>query len=206
MVESTANQSAMISVLIQDLAKADKYYHIECEASATVEDLKCLINIESNIAVEQQVLYFKQETLRVDTKRLDEIGINNNDMINLGVSNLSTEDQNLMGAFFSQLNTPKSTGPRMNQQQLLNQMFHNVQNERIRREVQQIRDMFATDAAFKMRLTANDPTLAAALEAGNNQETEKIVSERMKEIFEKQRAEQTRLARLRNADPNDAEA
>ena len=90
MVEST--QSAMISLLIQDLAKNDTFYHIECEANATVEDLKCLINIESSIEVERQVLYFKQETLRVDTKRLNEIGINNNDMINLGVSNLSTDD------------------------------------------------------------------------------------------------------------------
>ena len=43
----------MISLLIQDLAHNDKFYHIECEATATVEDLKCLINIESNIAVER---------------------------------------------------------------------------------------------------------------------------------------------------------
>ena len=47
---------------------------------------------------------------------------------------------------------------------------------------------------------------AVTLEIGIDQETEKIVSERMKEVFEKQRAEQTRLARLRNADPNDIEA
>ena len=43
----------MISLLIQDLQQNDKFYHIECEATATVEDLKCLINIESNIAVER---------------------------------------------------------------------------------------------------------------------------------------------------------
>ena len=116
------------------------------------------------------MLYFKQETLRVDTKRLNEIGIHNNDMVNLGVSNLSTEDQNLMGAFFSHIQTtPRQARPRMNQQQLLNQMFHNVQNERVRQETEKIRTMYATDAAFKMRLTANDPTLAEALESGNNQ-------------------------------------
>ena len=116
------------------------------------------------------MLYFKQETLRVDTKRLNEIGINNNDMVNLGVSNLSTEDQNLMGAFFSNIQTtPRQARPRMNQQQLLNQMFHNVQNERVRQETEKIRTMYATDAAFKMRLTASDPTLAEALESGNNQ-------------------------------------
>ena len=43
----------MISLLIQDLEKADQFYHIECEANATVEGLKCLINIESNIDVER---------------------------------------------------------------------------------------------------------------------------------------------------------
>ena len=57
-----------------------------------------------------------------------------------------------------------------------------------------------------MRLTASDPTLAEALESGNNQQLEKIIKERMKEIFDKQRAEQTRLAKLQNADPNDVEA
>ena len=73
------------------------------------------------------MLYFKQDALRDDSKRLNELGINNNDMVNLGVSNLSTEDQNLMGAFFSNIpGTAKQAKPRMNQQQLLNQMFHNV--------------------------------------------------------------------------------
>ena len=43
----------MITLLIQDLQKSDAYYHIECEANATVEDLKCLINIESGIEVER---------------------------------------------------------------------------------------------------------------------------------------------------------
>ena len=69
-----------------------------------------------------------------------------------------------------------------------------------------IRTMYSTDAAFKMRLTANDPTLASALESGNQQQIEKIIKERMEEIFKKQRAEQTRLAKLQNADPNDIEA
>ena len=106
-------------------------------------------------------------------------------MVNLGVSNLSTEDQNLMGAFFSAIPaSAKSVKPqRLNQQQLLNQMFHNVQNERIRQEVQKIKEMYATDAAFKMRLTANDPTLAEVLESGDSQKIEKIVNDRMKEQF-----------------------
>jgi len=37
----------MISLLIQDLRTDDKFYHVECELESTVEDLKCLINIES---------------------------------------------------------------------------------------------------------------------------------------------------------------
>ena len=106
----------MISLLIQDLQQNDKFYHIECEATATVEDLKCLINIESNIAVERQVLYFKHQSLRNDNARLNELSINNNDMINLGISNLSTEDQNLMGAFFSNIKTTGPAQPKMNQQ------------------------------------------------------------------------------------------
>ena len=35
----------MISLLIQDLEKADTFYHIECEHNATVEDLKVLITL-----------------------------------------------------------------------------------------------------------------------------------------------------------------
>ena len=43
----------MITLLIQDLNKDDAYYHVECEANATVEDLKCLINIQAGLEVER---------------------------------------------------------------------------------------------------------------------------------------------------------
>lgn len=45
--------SRMITLLIQDLAKDEIFYHIECDDDATVEDLKCLITVQSNIQVEQ---------------------------------------------------------------------------------------------------------------------------------------------------------
>ena len=52
----------------------------------------------------------------------------------------------------------------------------------------------------------NDPDLASALDAKDNNKIEKIVGGRLKEHFEKQKKDQERLAKLRNADPNDIEA
>ena len=46
-------QTQMIALLIQDLRMDDKFYHVECEPDSTVEDLKCLVNIQSEVAVEQ---------------------------------------------------------------------------------------------------------------------------------------------------------
>ena len=51
-------------------------------------------------------------------------------------------------------------------------------------ETQKIKQMYATDLSLKTRLAQNDPQLASALESGNNQEIEKIISERMKTMFE----------------------
>ena len=85
-------------------------------------------------------------------------------------------------------------------------MFHNLQNERLRQETLKVKQMYAADPGFKYRITQNDPQLAQALESGNNSEVEKIIKERMKVMFDKQRAEQEKLARLQNADPNDIEA
>ena len=39
--------------------------------------------------------------LTQDNRKLNEIGIVNNDMINMGVSKLNTDEQNLMNAFFA---------------------------------------------------------------------------------------------------------
>lgn len=46
----------------------------------------------------------------------------------------------------------------------------------------------------------------SALDSGNDKQLEKIVYDRLKEVMDKQKAEQERMYRLRNADPNDIEA
>ena len=98
----------MISLLIHDLGKDDVFYHVECEETATVEDLKCLISIQSNVGVEQQVLYFKQDIMRPDEKPINFFGIKDNDMINVGKSNLSAADQDLLAGFMSNMKQSKS--------------------------------------------------------------------------------------------------
>jgi hypothetical protein len=55
-------------------------------------------------------------------------------------------------------------------------------------------------------LKANNPELGAALEANDNRLIEKIVGEKLKAQFDAQKREQERMAKLMNADPNDAEA
>lgn len=48
-----------LSLLVQDLSKDEKFYHIEIESDATVEELKCLIAIESTIDPEKQILSYR---------------------------------------------------------------------------------------------------------------------------------------------------
>ena len=38
-------QAKVLNLLIQDLGKDDVFYHIECEDTASIEDLKCLITL-----------------------------------------------------------------------------------------------------------------------------------------------------------------
>jgi hypothetical protein len=77
-------------LLVQDLSKEDKFYHIEIDAAATVEELKCLVAIESTIDPERQILTYRQAVLKIDSKKLVEgYGIQNNDMINMQTSNLN---------------------------------------------------------------------------------------------------------------------
>jgi hypothetical protein len=56
---SGAASQRMISLVIQDLRFANKFFDIECEIDSSVEDIKCLINIESQVEVEKQELYFR---------------------------------------------------------------------------------------------------------------------------------------------------
>lgn len=75
--------------MVQDLSHNDKFYHVEIDTDATVEELKCLIAIESTIDPERQVLYYRQEIMNKDTKKVRDYGITNNDMINLSITNLN---------------------------------------------------------------------------------------------------------------------
>lgn len=97
---------------MQDLSANDKFYHIEVDVDATVEELKCLIAIESTLDPERQVLYYRQAIL-TDSKRLKDCGITNNDMINLSITNLNQADQDLMANFFNKMNKNGGAKPRM---------------------------------------------------------------------------------------------
>jgi hypothetical protein len=87
-------------------------------------------------------------------------------------------------------------------------MFHNAQAQRVREETMMLCQHWDSDPNFRKRLQDNDPELAKALtnRQGDTAAVEKIISERLKEVMAKKRAEQERLMKLRNADPNDVEA
>ncbi len=200
-----AASQRMISLVIQDLREANKFIDIECEVDSSVEDIKCLINIELQVEVEKQELYFRQLMLMNDSAKLNAIGINHGDMINMAISQLDTQDQDLMNNFFAKSGSAGKRA-RFTQQQLSNQMIHNAQRMRIRQEVSKVKEMWLTDQHFKTRLQSSDQTLAEALASDDDRKLEKIVTDRLKEVMDKQKAEQERQVRLRNADPNDQEA
>ena len=130
LVDATVNsqaQSQTMELLIQDLTAEDKFHNLEVEKEVTVEDLKCLIEIESGIPVNDQAVFFRNEELKEDAKKLTSYGIGNNDMlmvtkattglINRGQNNLGASDQNLLDSFFTTLNQDVqqiSRAPRMN--------------------------------------------------------------------------------------------
>ena len=90
---STTSMPSILNLLVQDLAKEDKFYHIEMDSTGTVEELKCNISIASGLDTERQVLYYRQAVLKDDSKQvMKDCGIQNNDMINLHVSNLNQAD------------------------------------------------------------------------------------------------------------------
>lgn len=79
-----------MNLLVQDLQKEDKFYHMEVHSDSTVEELKCLIAIESTIEPERQILTYKQIVLKDYNKKLvQHYGIQHNDMINLQITNLN---------------------------------------------------------------------------------------------------------------------
>jgi hypothetical protein len=85
-----SQSSSILNLLVQDLQKEDKFYHMEVHSDSTVEELKCLIAIESTIEPERQILTYKQIVLKDYNKKLvQHYGIQHNDMINLQITNLN---------------------------------------------------------------------------------------------------------------------
>lgn len=63
---------------------------MEVHSDSTVEELKCLLAIESTIEPERQILTYKQIVLKDYNKKLvQHYGIQHNDMINLQITNLN---------------------------------------------------------------------------------------------------------------------
>jgi hypothetical protein len=52
-----------ITLLVQNLDKDDQFHSLDVEDDITVEGLKCLLEIESQIPVSDQALFFKNREL-----------------------------------------------------------------------------------------------------------------------------------------------
>jgi len=73
-----------MTLLVQNLAKDDEFHNLEdIDHDITVEDIKCLLEIESQIPVSDQVLFFKSQELTQEFKKLVDYGVTNNDMLTL---------------------------------------------------------------------------------------------------------------------------
>ena len=73
-----------MTLLVQNIIKDDTFHNLEdVDIDITVEDLKCLLEIESSIAVSDQVIFFKNVELKDDFKKLVDLGVTNNDMLTL---------------------------------------------------------------------------------------------------------------------------
>jgi hypothetical protein len=73
-------------------------------------------------------------------------------------------------------------------------------------EAGKIKQIWANDPHQRTYFKQNDPDLAAALESNDDNKIEKLIGERLKFHFAKQKEDQEKMAKLRNADPNDLEA
>ena len=132
MVQANEPQYDMIEVKVQDLdpKKPDTFYDIEVDHDATVENLKCNISIVTGYEITQMELYFNRDMLRDDNAKINQIGIQCFDMIDLKITLLSTKDQDLMNMFFDSQKPVASNmkkGPYINMKQVRNQMVHNAQ-------------------------------------------------------------------------------
>lgn len=51
LVDATMSKEQTMELLIQNLMDEDKFHNLEIDTDATVEDLKCLLEIESGMPV-----------------------------------------------------------------------------------------------------------------------------------------------------------
>lgn len=188
---SAGKEEKTMELLVQNLTSDDQFHNLEVDLDVTVEDLKCLLEIESGIPVSDQAVFYKNNELKEDSKKLTAYGVGNNDMLMLtksagvmqrggGAAGLGAGDQNLLSSFFTSLDQDVKRIPKMSFEQMFGQIYHNQQNQHIKKEVAQIQQIWANDPHQRTFLKNNNPELAAALEAGDNKKLEKIVGERVK--------------------------
>ena len=87
-----------MSLLIQNLQIDDDFHNLEVDIDITVEDLKCLLEIEARVPVNDQALFFRNQELNNDSKKLTDCGVSNNDMLTL------TKNSNVISKGGKQLN------------------------------------------------------------------------------------------------------
>ena len=75
------NKNQTMELLVQNLTSEDKFHNLEVDKDVTVEDLKCLLEIESGMPVNDQAIFFRNQELKEDAKKLVDFGIGNNDML-----------------------------------------------------------------------------------------------------------------------------
>lgn len=58
----------------------DDFHVLEVDDNGTVEDLKVLLEVETQIPIEDQLLVFQNSFLQDDTSKLKHLGMRNNDI------------------------------------------------------------------------------------------------------------------------------
>ena len=81
--DSQMTSNTNMTLLVQNLTKDDQFHSMEVETDVTVDDFKCLLEVESGIPAGDQALFFKNQELNQEFKKLVDCGISNNDMLSL---------------------------------------------------------------------------------------------------------------------------
>lgn len=68
----------------------------------------------------------------------------------------------------------------MNFNQMFNSLYHNQENQAIKREANNIKEIWDRDPHQRVFLKNNNPDLAAALESGDMKKLENIIGEKIK--------------------------